>query len=131
MPISSTTSMMSVPWPRPAVISLTTTSHSTTGPCASASRTHCSAASAMPASSPSRSIRTEVSIAIIDGSGVDRITRRAPAQFAHDVVGAHAFGQLEPAAGAGDRIVHVLAQNDAAALQLDLQQGALGQPQGI
>src|SRR5690606_21134514 len=120
---------MSAPWPRPAVISLTTTSHSTTGARASASRTQDSAASAMAASSPSRSIRTEESIAIISRwrSWIDRVARRPPAQLAHHIVGAHALGQLEAAAGARDGVVDVLAQDDAAAIDLDLEQGALGQ----
>src|SRR5690606_2054858 len=132
MPISSTTSMMSVPWPSPAVISLTTTSHSTTGPCARASRTQRSAASAMRGSSPSRSMRTDVSMAIIGrASGVDRVAGGAAAKLAHHVVGAHALGQAEPAAGARDGVVDVLAQDDPAAFQLHLQQGALGQAEGI
>src|SRR5690606_31963851 len=130
MPMSSTTSMMSAPWPRPAVISLTTTSQSTTGPLPSASRTHCSAASAIAGSSPSRSISTDESIAII-GSGIHRVARGAPAQFAHDVVGAHALGQLEAAAGTRHRVVDVLAQDDAPAVELDIEDGAIGQPQSI
>src|SRR5690606_31899807 len=130
MPMSSTTSMMSAPWPRPAVISLTTTSHSTTGPLPSASRTHCSAASAIAGSSPSRSMSTEESIAIT-GSRIHRVAGGTAAQFAHHVVGAHAFGQLEAAAGARHRVIDVLAQDDAPALELDLQDGALGQAQRV
>src|SRR5690554_582870 len=130
MPMSSTTSMMSAPWPRPAVISLTTTSHSTTGPLPSASRTHCSAASAIAGSSPSRSMSTDESIAIID-SRIHRVARRAPAQLAHDVVGAHAVGQLEAATGPRHGVVDVLAQDDAAVLEFDLQGRALGQAQRV
>src|SRR5688572_23393256 len=124
--------MISVPWPSPAVISLTTTSHRTTGPCARASRTHCSAASAMLASSPSRSISTDVSMAMVLPAGVmasdvHRIARCASAQLAHDVVGGHAFRQFEAAPGARDGVVHVLAQDDATAFELHLEVGALGE----
>src|SRR5690606_33484035 len=130
MPMSSTTSMMSAPWPRPAVISLTTTSHSTTGPLPSASRTHCSAASAIAGSSPSRSISTDESIAII-ASRIHRVARRAAAKLAHHVVGAHALGQLEAAAGPRHGVIDVLAQDDATVLELDLQGRAFGEAQGI
>ena len=62
--MSSSASITSAPWPSPAVTSLATTSHTTTGPLPSASRRQASAASA-PLPSPSRSISTEVSMAII------------------------------------------------------------------
>src|SRR5690606_8872514 len=56
---------------------------------------------------------------------------RTATQLAHDVVGAHALGQPEAAAGARDGVVHVLAQDDPPALELDLEQRALGQPQRV
>src|SRR5690606_31897902 len=85
----------------------------------------------MPGLSPSRSIRTEESMAIIAGSNVHRIARCASAEFAHDVVGGHARRQLETPACARNRIADILAQDDAPTLQLHLEQGALGQPQRI
>src|SRR5699024_599399 len=49
----------------------------------------------------------------------------------HHVVGAHALGQPETAAGARHRVVDVLAQDDAAVLELDLQGRTLGQSQRV
>src|SRR6516225_7603905 len=144
-PMSSSASITSAPWPRPAVISLATTSHTTTGPLPSASRRQASAASA-PSPSPSRSISTEVSMAIIGRSRSDsagtaaggvaslefrRLARLAAAQVLHHVVGGDAVRQLETAADARDRVADVLAQDDPAAVQLDLQHGAFRQPERI
>jgi hypothetical protein len=42
-----------------------------------------------------------------------------------------AFGELEPAAQARQRIVDVLAQDDAAAVELDLELRALGQAERV
>src|SRR4051812_23652049 len=134
-PMSSSASITSAPWPRPAVTSLATTSQTTTGPLPSASRRQASAASA-PAPSPSRSIRTEVSMAIIStasrrtGSLEFRfLVRRPAAQVAHDVVGRDAVRQLETSAHARDRVGDVLAQDDPAAVELDLQHRAFRQPE--
>ena len=63
--------------------------------------------------------------------GFQRVTRRTPTQFAHDVVGGDAGRQLEPATGPRHSVIDVLAQDDAPAFQFNLQGGALGQPQGI
>ena len=69
------------------------------------------------------------------GSGRRRrrvgVAGRAAAQLAHDVVGGHAFRQLEATAHARQRVVDVLAQDDAAAVQLDLELRALGQAQRV
>src|SRR5690606_12573923 len=70
------------------------------------------------------------SIAII-ASRIHRVARRASAQLAHDVVGAHALGQLEATAGPRHGVVDVLAQDDPTVLELDLQGRALGQAQGV
>src|SRR5664279_1222072 len=134
MPASSSTSNSSAPKPRPATTSLTTTSQTTTGPRASAWRRLSSDASAR-TSPPRRSISTDESTAIIEkgpgGSGIDRVARCASAQLAHDVVGAHARRQLEPPAQARNGVFDVLAQDDGATVELDLELAALGEAQGV
>src|SRR5690606_32660897 len=64
-------------------------------------------------------------------SGVHRVAGRAAAQAAHHVVGPHALGQPETAARTRHRVVDVLAQDDPAALELELEHAALGQAQRV
>src|SRR5438105_1340483 len=117
-------------------ISATTTSQTTTGPWANASRSAASAASACSALLSS-STRTEESTEIIGStwslsfSNVDRIAGGAAAHGTHRLIDRGEAVELELAAGARDRVVDVLAQDDAAAVELDFQQRALRQAQGI
>src|SRR5690606_25711857 len=53
------------------------------------------------------------------------------AQALHRLGGRFEAVQRELAAGAGNGVIHALAQDDAAAVQLHLQQRALGQPEGV
>src|SRR5262249_19668144 len=85
-----------------------------------------------PGPSPSRSMSTEVSTAIMAAaSELGLLAGLAAAQLAHDVVGARARGQAEAPAHARDRVARVLAQYDPPAVELDLQDRALHEAQRV
>src|SRR5690606_20795685 len=112
--------------------SATTAAQTTTSSRAKASPTQVSDASAWRGSPIRMSNRIGVSTATIGPSLFQRIAGRAPADGAHRLVGAGvALGQAEAPAHLAQRLADVLAQDDPAAFQLDLENRTLGQPKGI
>src|SRR3546814_7296700 len=131
MLISSSTASASEPSLSALHSSASTTSQTTTGPLPRHWRRHSSTASAS-GPSASRSTRAGVSIAIIGPPlAPGRRTGLAPADGGHRVAGVGEAVELEAPARARNRIVDTLAQDNAATLELDLQDGALAQAQRV